>query len=197
MIRRPPRSTLFPYTTLFRSPRRPDLRCPFHVRRRVTRRGEVIGPLFHPRRYPPSRDRRAPTFERAVKVPIGWVVEHLCAPLARWNGRLLLTPEIGVPIAGLLPELDGYRIALATDLHRGPVVPASWLARVADRISELVPDLVALGGDFVSHVKRDLDGLESVLSRFRARDGVVAVLGNHDHWVGPDAVSAVLERASG
>src|SRR2546430_10164997 len=24
MIRRPPRSTLFPYTTLFRSPRRPD-----------------------------------------------------------------------------------------------------------------------------------------------------------------------------
>jgi len=34
-----------------------------------------------------------------------------------------------------------------------------------------------------------------VLARFRARDGVVAVLGNHDHWVGPDAVSAVLERA--
>src|SRR5438067_13135077 len=26
MIRRPPRSTLFPYTTLFRSPRVPDLR---------------------------------------------------------------------------------------------------------------------------------------------------------------------------
>src|SRR2546427_6731380 len=73
---------------------------------------------------------------------------------------------------------------------------SSWLARVADRISELVPDLVALGGAFVSHVKRDLDGLESVLSRFRAGDGVVAVLGNHDHWVGPDAVSSVLERAS-
>src|SRR2546421_8585799 len=43
--------------------------------------------------------------------------------------------------------------------------------------------------------RRDLDGLASVLTRFRARDGVVAVLGNHDHWVGPDAVSAVLEHA--
>src|SRR6266566_5688436 len=32
MIRRPPRSTLFPYTTLFRSPLQPPLR-----RRRVTR----------------------------------------------------------------------------------------------------------------------------------------------------------------
>src|SRR2546426_3506666 len=28
MIRRPPRSTLFPYTTLFRSPRRGPRRCP-------------------------------------------------------------------------------------------------------------------------------------------------------------------------
>src|SRR5215471_15831470 len=28
MIRRPPRSTLFPYTTLFRSPHRPPSRCP-------------------------------------------------------------------------------------------------------------------------------------------------------------------------
>src|SRR2546426_9323772 len=28
MIRRPPRSTLFPYTTLFRSPRAPTIACP-------------------------------------------------------------------------------------------------------------------------------------------------------------------------
>src|SRR5256886_10080870 len=30
MIRRPPRSTLFPYTTLFRSPADPDVRVQFH-----------------------------------------------------------------------------------------------------------------------------------------------------------------------
>ena len=55
----------------------------------------MIGPLFYPRRHPPSRDGRPPTFD-VVKVPIGWVAEHLCAPLAQWNGRLLLTPEVGV-----------------------------------------------------------------------------------------------------
>src|SRR3712207_7224879 len=39
MIRRPPRSTLFPYTTLFRSGRRPDpRRPPGRARRRVGRR---------------------------------------------------------------------------------------------------------------------------------------------------------------
>src|SRR3989449_7228660 len=33
MIRRPPRSTLFPYTTLFRSPRAQEQLLPRHVRR--------------------------------------------------------------------------------------------------------------------------------------------------------------------
>src|SRR2546422_3993655 len=33
MIRRPPRSTLFPYTTLFRSPLTPDSTARFRVRR--------------------------------------------------------------------------------------------------------------------------------------------------------------------
>src|SRR3712207_7775369 len=42
MIRRPPRSTLFPYTTLFRSPRRDDHEVPADGRERPprgTRRG--------------------------------------------------------------------------------------------------------------------------------------------------------------
>src|SRR2546429_5981353 len=53
MIRRPPRSTLFPYTTLFRSQRgcRP-------VRRR--RRGVVS------RRHLPGQGRRAPPVHRAL-----------------------------------------------------------------------------------------------------------------------------------
>jgi predicted MPP superfamily phosphohydrolase len=152
----------------------------------------VIGPLFYPGRRAPRRDRHAPVFERLIKVPLGWAVERLCAPFARWDGRRLETPEVAVPIRELPGEFVGYRIALVTDLHFGPVVPATWLARVADRVADLAPDLIALGGDFVSHAKRDLRGLDRVLARFRAPHGVVAVLGNHDHWVGPDAVGATL-----
>src|SRR5256885_11355643 len=48
MIRRPPRSTLFPYTTLFRSPRLPPLLRHGH--------GDVPpGPPPVPRRHHPSR----------------------------------------------------------------------------------------------------------------------------------------------
>src|SRR3989337_3033098 len=60
MIRRPPRSTLFPYTTLFRSHRLPavyaDLRGPLHLhrageaRRRRLRQGEALRDRVRDRR---------------------------------------------------------------------------------------------------------------------------------------------------
>src|SRR5256885_13040822 len=49
MIRRPPRSTLFPYTTLFRSPRRG--RAPLHLRRECS-----VGRRRRPR---PTEDRKS------------------------------------------------------------------------------------------------------------------------------------------
>ena len=156
----------------------------------------MIGPIFYPRRRrPPSAVARPPYFERRVKARIGWLVERLTAPLGRWEREVLRTPEVPVPIAGLSPELAGYRIALLTDLHNGPAVPHWWLAQAVERVTSLAPDLIALGGDFVSHARSDLDGLESLLAGLHAPDGVVAVLGNHDHWVGPELVADVVRRA--
>jgi predicted MPP superfamily phosphohydrolase len=156
----------------------------------------VIGPVFYSRRRrPPSETARPPRFERRVKVPIGWLVERLAAPLGRWKREVLRTPEVLVPVPGLPTEFAGYRIALLTDLHNGPAVPRWWLERAADRATALAPDLVVLGGDFVSHSRTDLNGLGPVLARLRSRDGVVGVLGNHDHWVGPEVVAGVVELA--
>ena len=156
----------------------------------------MIGPLWHPRRRPPSEVARPPRYELATKVPVGWVLERLVGWLAHWERAELVTPEIDIATRGLAPQFEGYRIALVTDMHRGPVVPPWWLERVAERVTALAPDLVVLGGDFVSHARSDLHGLQPILARYTAPDGTVAVLGNHDHWVGAEAVAAVI-RGSG
>lgn len=155
----------------------------------------MIGPVFHPRRTAPCAERRRPLRARLTKRPLGWVLERCFAPFAQWDRTPLATPQVPVAVRGLAPAFAGYRIALVTDLHHGPVVPTRWLARVAERTAAAGPDLVALGGDFVSHARSDLRGLAGVLAQFRAPDGVVAVLGNHDHWVDPDAVAAALAGA--
>src|SRR3712207_7678137 len=84
MIRRPPRSTLFPYTTLFRSVDAPDLAVPGLVgvaeRDRVTgaqsgvaghREAELVGPILGPvervkGRRSVNQDRPAPGLMAAV-----------------------------------------------------------------------------------------------------------------------------------
>src|SRR2546426_4563869 len=59
MIRRPPRSTLFPYTTLFRSRARSDQRRGRNARRRARhRRGVLGGRPIRPRRRAAREDQR-------------------------------------------------------------------------------------------------------------------------------------------
>ena len=154
----------------------------------------MIALFINPRRYGPARERRPPLLERFTKQPLGWLAERLARPLANWRRARLETPDVALPVSGLAAQFEGYRLALVTDLHHGPAVPTWWLERVAERVRELDTDLVVLGGDFVSHARSDIVGLEQVLVRFRGRDGVVAVLGNHDHWVDPDRVAAAVER---
>src|SRR5438128_2225759 len=178
-----------------REPRGPELRRPLHVRRRLARRREVIGPLFYPRPYPPSRTPRPPVWQRRIEAPLGAAVELVLAPFWRWDPGALRLPELTLTVRGLPRAFDGYRIALVTDLHHSRAVPDWWIREVAARSAALAPDLVVLGGDLVSHRRRELDGLAELLARFTARDGVVAVLGNHDHWVGAGAVADAVRAA--
>ncbi|HMK09222.1 MAG TPA: metallophosphoesterase [Anaerolineales bacterium] len=101
--------------------------------------------------------------------------------------------EVGVP--GLEEAFDGYRLAHLTDLHLGQWLSPARLEGVVDLTNGLGADLIALTGDFLSY---DLDGsardLEAQFARLRAPDGVFAVLGNHDHWVGADRVRPLLQR---
>lgn len=80
------------------------------------------------------------------------------------------------------------RVALLSDLHvAGPDMPPERLARIVTQVNALKPDLVLIAGDLVSDKRvstHRYSEAESVapLGALRARHGVVAVLGNHDHW---------------
>ena len=85
-----------------------------------------------------------------------------------------------------LPEaFDGYRIVFFSDLHIGSLTSAEGMCRtLVERINLLDADLVVFGGDLVNARYDELTpALASVLGEIEARDGVVAVLGNHDTGV--------------
>lgn len=92
------------------------------------------------------------------------------------------------------------RVLLWSDLHlvNAATGPAR-LERIVARANALRPDLVLIAGDFVGGHERDdaraaAEALPA-LGRLRAPLGVVAVLGNHDHWTDAPLVRRALERA--
>jgi uncharacterized protein len=87
----------------------------------------------------------------------------------------------GVPVAGLSPGLDGLRIGLITDLHHSEMVPAQDIARAASLMMAENPDLIVLGGDFVTWGDRTyVVPCSEALGSLSAPFGVYAVVGNHD-----------------
>lgn len=91
-----------------------------------------------------------------------------------------------------LPEsLDGYRIAFVTDTHVASFMRRGLYREVVEQVLRFDPDLVLLGGDFVTW-RRHIPLMAEVLDGLAARDGVYAVLGNHDYWSDRDGVIAAL-----
>lgn len=85
-------------------------------------------------------------------------------------------------IEGLPLCFDGFRVVHLSDLHHGRWNSADFLRDCVATANSLRPDLVALTGDFIHYGREWVPGVSDVLSRLRARHGVVAVLGNHDHY---------------
>jgi len=82
-----------------------------------------------------------------------------------------------------LPKvLDGLRIVHLSDLHYGPLTSSEHLIRAAKVANDLRPDLIFLTGDYISQDRIYAAPCAEVVGKLRARYGVYAILGNHDHW---------------
>ena len=90
--------------------------------------------------------------------------------------------ETEISCARLPEALDGFRIALVTDLHVDNRRHPEYLARIVDRMNELDPDLVAIAGDFADGRAAELAPQLEALRKLKARYGVFGVPGNHEYY---------------
>lgn len=115
--------------------------------------------------------------------------------------RLLVTPgqrdwldvnAVEIFMHRLASTFDGYRIVQFSDLHLdGKMMTPKRLAEAVAHINAQQPDLVAFTGDFITKsIAFREDDLIAALRGLAARDGKVAVMGNHDH----SAAAGVIER---
>jgi len=72
------------------------------------------------------------------------------------------------------------RVAFAADFHAGATTDERLMADACRALQAFAPDLVLLGGDFVSVRASYIDRLTPLLASIAAPLGKLAVLGNHD-----------------
>jgi hypothetical protein len=109
---------------------------------------------------------------------------------------MLTVERRAIGLKRLPSELDGLTIVQLTDFHHSPFTDRDQILRAVEIANNLEPDIIALTGDYVSHETRFIAPVAEMLGKLKARYGVYAILGNHDHWTDA-ALVADLFRAEG
>lgn len=111
-----------------------------------------------------------------VIVVVGMLISAYITP------RSFDVTKVEVEIQNLPPAFEGYKIVQLSDLHLG-----SWnhkykkLSPVIDLTNMQHPDMVVFTGDIVNNYADEAQGWEPYFKQINARDGKVAILGNHDY----------------
>lgn len=129
------------------------------------------------------RPRRYPRIALSLIYAIERFARDVCRGKERYARRIadIEVRRQVVPIAGLPPEFHGFTIAHLSDFHAGPFLDAATAAPVLAKVRAAKPDLLALTGDFLTHVADEGVALAAAFADHGAKDGGVLVFGNHDY----------------
>ncbi|MEU8459445.1 metallophosphoesterase [Streptomyces sp. NPDC029003] len=92
--------------------------------------------------------------------------------------------RVRVPLARLPRAAHGFRIAVVSDVHLGPILGRAHTQRIVDTVNRTQPDLIAVVGDLVDGSVHDLGPAAEPLRLLRSRLGSYFVTGNHEYFSG-------------
>ncbi len=100
--------------------------------------------------------------------------------------------EVEVPIKGLHPDLDGFRIVQMTDLHADNLKSKGFFKKIIETVKELNPDLTVITGDLVDgSIETSGPRIESLQN---LPEETYFITGNHEYYSGYDSWIKYLEK---
>jgi predicted MPP superfamily phosphohydrolase len=102
--------------------------------------------------------------------------------------------HVALRIPGLARALDGFSIVQLSDVHIGAYVGEAELNTAFELVRQAKPDLVVLTGDLLDNDPRFAEQLGRFVRRLSplAREGVVAISGNHDYFAGVEEMAHAI-----
>jgi len=84
------------------------------------------------------------------------------------------------------------KAAFMSDFHRSLATSGELIRKAAELCMAQKPDIILLGGDFISSDPKLAGDCAEQLGCLKAPGGVYFVLGNHDYWHGPERIKRLL-----
>lgn len=117
------------------------------------------------------------------------------ASVGYWQAkRLPDIKRVDVPVDGLHPDLDGFKIVQVSDVHVGPTITGDFLKGIVEKVNKLDADIVALTGDLVDGYVEDKRDETRHIGDFQTRYGSFFVTGNHEYYWDAPAWCDEIER---
>jgi len=127
--------------------------------------------------YKPER-RKLIVSAGKMAVAAPFVIAGYGATFGRTNFKV---QEVEIPVKDLPADLSRIRIVQLSDLHLGPFLDESQLARVIDASNELRPDIAVVTGDLISSRGDPIDLAIKQCARLHA-SRILGCLGNHERY---------------
>ncbi len=129
----------------------------------------------------------------------GW---SFAAAVTSASGFLALNNEasqvqifsLNLPIKGLHPALEGFKILQMSDFHLFPYTRPALIKQAVALCNTRKADLVVLTGDYVWRQVEAVFPLTDILSGLDAKQGIYAIIGNHDIWTDVNVVRSGFDR---
>jgi predicted MPP superfamily phosphohydrolase len=102
--------------------------------------------------------------------------------------------NVPVTLNKLRSSLSGFRIAVVSDIHLGPLLGRSHTERIVRMINEQEADLVAIVGDLVDGTVAELGEAAAPLRDLVSKHGSFFVTGNHEYFSGHEQWIAELDK---
>jgi len=114
---------------------------------------------------------------------------------AFWEARTIQVTRIEIPLRHLPAELDGLSVVQLSDVHYGMLHENGRLSDLVRRVNDLRPDLVVFTGDLVDAKVSHMEEMAGPLSGLKARQGLFAVMGNHEFFSEASRAEAIMRQA--
>jgi len=92
-------------------------------------------------------------------------------------------------------SFNGFKIVFISDLHHSSIVSKKFIKNIVKKVNDMKPDLIILGGDYVSSEIKYIKPVFEILKTLSANKGIYGVLGNHDMNVSKNKILMAMEKA--